>query len=262
MDHLKKGFLCLGMCLFLFLGMSRFAAADTEEQSVGLLSKLDVTVSGTIDYYSKYIWRGFTLDTDSVFQPSLSVSAKGLTFTTWSNWDADNEDSANSDEIDYVIDYTKTFDTLSFSAGHTYYDFPGTNGYSKEFYVGVGLSEVPVLKLPITSSLKFYRDDGDQNHGGGLGNYLELALGYSAVLREKQNIVLDLGMTVGYNHNLFMAGDGGQATMKVGFSVPLLKNLTMKPNINYTVPFGNLSDDSYANQSSRFWGGFSLAYAF
>jgi hypothetical protein len=232
------------------------------EGKAGILESLDIAAAGTLDFYSSYVWRGFTLDKDPVVQPSLSLSSKGFTFTFWSSWDTDNNDALDSDEIDLVVDYTKSFDILSLSAGHTYYDFPGTNGYSREFYVGAGLSEVPFLELPITSSLRFYRDYGDQNDGGGLGNYTELALGYSKVLSEDKGISLDLGTAIGYNHKLFITGDGGQATFRAGMTLPLTKSLTMKPNVNYTIPFADLSKGSDGDQDQIFWGGFSLVYSF
>ncbi len=233
-----------------------------EAEKVGILESLDIAATGTLDFYSSYVWRGFTLDEDPVVQPSFSLASKGFTFTFWSSWDTDNNDGLNSDEIDLVVDYARSFDILSLSVGHTYYDFPGTNGNSREFYVGAGLSKVPVRDIPITSSLKFYRDYGDQNDGGGLGNYLELALGYSKVLSEEKGISLDLGTVVGYNHELFISGDGGQSTFKVGMTVPLTKNLTMKPNVNYTIPFADLSRGSDGGQDQIFWGGFSMVYSF
>lgn len=223
---------------------------------------LDLKAFGSLDFYSKYVWRGFTLDKDPVLQPSFSVSAKGFTFTFWGSADVDNNDALNSDEIDLVFDYTKTFGILSISAGHTYYDFPGTNGYSKEFYVGAGLCEIPGLGWPIALGFKYYRDYGDQNHGGGLGNYFETTLGYSMTILKDPEIKMDLGVTNGYNHNLFMAGDGGQTTLSAGFTVPLTQNLAFKPKVNYTIPYGDLADDAIGNQDDVVWGGFSMSYSF
>ncbi len=244
--------------LAIFLFVSRFAEAEDE----GLLSKLGIEASGALDFYSSYVWRGFTLDKDEVLQPSFSLSAKGFTFTFWSNWDADNNDGANSDEMDFVLDYTKTFGDYDISVGHTYYDFPGTNGYSKEFYIGVSTAKLPLLEWPISIGFKYYRDYGDQNHGGGLGNYFETTLGYSMTLLEDPEVTMDLGVTHGYNRNLFLAGSGGQTTLGIGFNVPLTKSLTFSPKFNYTIPYGDLSDSAIGNQDDIFWGGFSMSYSF
>ncbi|HAJ57625.1 MAG TPA: hypothetical protein DCL35_07655 [Candidatus Omnitrophica bacterium] len=266
--RVKNGIFAVVLCLSIMcLGGSAFAGIpESDTTFLGYCKKiakgLDLQASGSLDFYSKYVWRGFTLDKDPVLQPSFSLSAKGFTFTFWSSSDVDNNDGINSGEIDLVFDYTKTFGILSVSVGHTYYDFPGTNGYSKEFYIGAGLCEIPGLGWPITLGLKYYRDYGDQNHGGGLGNYLEASLGYSMTLLKDPEIGMDLGVTNGYNHNLFMAGDGGQTTLSVGFSIPLTENLTLKPKLNYTIPYGDLADDAIGNQDKVFWGGFSMSYSF
>jgi len=268
MNRLKK----LTLCAVLFLsvlGFSGVARAELEERDTTLFGYyreavkfLDIQAFGSLDFYSKYIWRGFALDKDPVLQPSFSLSSHGLTFTAWGNMDTDNSDSLDSNEIDLTVDYTKTFGIFSVSAGHTYYDFIGTNGYSKEFYVGAGLSQIPGLDWPVTLGFKYYRDYGDQNHGGGLGNYFETALGYSFALLKEPQINMDLGVVNGYNHNLFMAGDGGQTTLSAGFSIPLTKSLIFKPKLNYTIPYGDLADDNIGNQDDLVWGGFSMSYSF
>lgn len=264
-----KGWICAAVLCFLMAQGAEAVFAGMPESDTTFLGYcrkiakgLDLKASGSLDFYSKYVWRGFTLDKDPVLQPSFGVSAKGFTFTFWSSSDVDNNDGINSSEIDLVLDYTKTFGILSVSLGHTYYDFPGTNGYSKEFYVGAGLCEIPGLGWPIAIGLKYYRDYGDQNHGGGLGNYLEATLGYTMTLLKEPEVKMDLGVTNGYNHNLFLAGDGGQTTLSVGLSVPLTENLMFKPKVNYTIPYGDLADDAIGNQDKVFWGGFSMGYSF
>jgi len=227
-----------------------------------LLAKLDIEASGSLDFYNRYVWRGFTLDRDPVIQPGFSLSSKGFTFSFWSSWDADANDPANSDEMDFVFDYTHTLGDFDLSIGHTYYDFPGIAAYSKEFYVGVATEKVPFLEWPISLGVTYYRDYGDQNHGGGLGNYVETSLGYSTVILEDPEITMDLGVACGINDKLFIAGDGGQTTLSLGFGVPLTENLSIAPNINYTMPYGDLSDPGDGDQDDVFWGGFSLSYAF
>jgi len=64
---------------------------------------VDVTVAGTADFYNKYIWRGFLLDDDPVFQPSFTVSATGFAVSGWGNFDLDDEDALMSDEIDTIV---------------------------------------------------------------------------------------------------------------------------------------------------------------
>lgn len=256
-SHRYKGHVFVLSILFLFL-LTRAGFAEGE----GLLPKLGVTGSVAMDFYSKYIWRGFALERDPVVQPSTSLSYKGLSFTFWSSWDTDNQDGVNGDEMDFVVDYTKTFDKFSLSVGHTYYDFPGTHGYSREFYVGAGTPTIPLTRIPVSTSLKFYRDYGSTENGGGTGDYLELCLAASRLILKDPGISLDLGLTIGYNHHLFINGDGGQTTMSAGLTIPLVKSLALKPRLNYTIPFADLSASQDGSQKARFWGGFSLCATF
>jgi len=71
---------------------------------------------------------------------------------------------------------------------------------------------------------------------------------------------LDFSGHVGFNHNLFMDGDGGDVGLKIALIAPLTKNLSFSPNVNYSIPFGYLSDLDRAHQKSRFFGGGTLAY--
>jgi hypothetical protein len=63
-------------------------------------------VSGDYSFYSKYVWRGFVLDEDPVLQPGIYLSYKGLNLGLWSSMDMSNAEGAQSDEIDYSVDYT------------------------------------------------------------------------------------------------------------------------------------------------------------
>ncbi len=254
--HLVIAILC---CMATVLGgASGYADGILEELD------LDLEISGTLDFYSDYVWRGFLLDRDPVIQPGIDISAYGFTFSFWSSWDTDNNQGAQSDEIDYVIDYTAELNNLlSVSLGHTYYDFPAANSYSREFYVGLGLSRIPGLDLPVETSLTYYRDYGDPNNGGGLGTYVSLDMTYSLMLAEELGISLNLGYHYGYNRKLFIAGNSGyDMGFSVALTLPLTDNLTMSPSINYSLPLDDLEDTNDGNQPERFYTGISFAYAF
>lgn len=231
----------------------------------GLLDKLDtkVDVSASVDYYSNYIWRGFTLDKDAVIQPGVNISALGLTFSFWSSWDAESDDEFASDEIDYVFDYTKELnDLVSVSVGHTYYDFPEAAAYSREFYVAAALSKIPGLDWPIETSLTYYHDYGDEKNGGGDGDYVSLDASYSYILIEDIGLTMDLSTHWGYNHQLFIAGDGYDLGVSFGFTIPLTDNLSVSPTVNYAAPFGDLEDNGDGAQQDRVYGGVNVAWAF
>jgi len=251
------------MCLLLLVFALHGFVLAGESPEATLLGKSGFEVSGDVSFFTQYIWRGFVLDRDAVFQPGIYISSPKSKFGRvkggfWSNVPLQNKDDLSSQEYDYIFDYTYDFKYASVSLGHTYYDFSGTHTYSKEFYVGFNL---PGIFL--SPSVYYYRDYGDPKHGGGLGSYTVVSASYSLPL-DLKNIPcsLDLSGHVGFNHNLFMDGDGGDVALKVGFTVPITKNLKLTPNVNYSIPFGDLRDKDHANQKDRFFGGGTLAYVF
>ncbi|MFH1995242.1 MAG: hypothetical protein ABIJ24_06075, partial [Nitrospinota bacterium] len=235
-----------------------FSPLQAEEDTKSyLFDTLDVGVSGSLDYYSRYVWRGFTLDKDAVMQPGLSFSSKGFTLALWSSFDTDNKDSLSSDEIDVTIDYTKEMGDISLSVGNTYYSFPEAGTYSKEYYVGLGFSA-----LPLSPSLTFYGDYGDESTGGGDGYYVSLGLSNSTAIGDTYGITLETGLTVGYNSELFILGEGYDLLASLGFNIPLKEKLSIAPVISYAAPFGDLEDEADGNQEEITFGGVSLAYEF
>lgn len=247
----------------MMLCVSSAAHAQSEDASTYVFDKIKLSASATVDYYSMYVWRGFTLDTDPVIQPGVNISGYGFTVSYWGSHDCDNNDLVNSAETDAIVDYTYALtDAYSVSVGHTYYDFPGGNTYSREFYVGVSASEIPGLKIPISIAFKFFRDYGDQNHGGGLGNYFSTDFSYSTILMESTGIALNAGLHVGYNRKLFIRGKGTDVSPSLGISVPLTKNLTATPAIKYSKAYGDVRSINDGNQKARWFGGISLAGTF
>lgn len=241
-----------------------FAAGD------GVFSDLGIAMSGDMSYYSEYLWRGFLLDGDPVAQTGIYVAGPATPFGKftakfWTSKDMDNRDSRASDEFDYILDYTYDFSEASVSVGHTYYDFPDQTGldgapktFSREFYAGITLP-----KVILTPSVFMYRDYGDQNDGGGLGNYFVANVAYSIpVLVKDYKCSLDLSCHYGYNHHLFIKGNGGDIGMGAGFTVPLTSTLTIAPGINYSAPLGDLKKKDDGAQEARVFAGVTLKYSF
>ena len=142
-------------------------ADDANSQPLG--------VGFTLDYFSKYIWRGQNLNDKSVFQPSVYLSKYGFTASIWGNqdWTGINDNGGNFTEFDYTLDYTNTIpglDWLSGSAGVIHYTFPHTPFASTtEVYGGLTLN-----KVPLTPSIKIYRDVDEMQ-----GTYYQFGLGHT-----------------------------------------------------------------------------------
>lgn len=245
-----------------FLGTT-FASAQ-EEPTKTLLGDylkskdIDVSVGGTLDFWDKYVWRGQYLDRDAVLQPGVSISAKGFTVGYWGSFDMENQDALASDESDYYLSYTYNWEALSFTAGHTWYDFPEANTSSKEYFFSIGLD---TFLSPTLFFAHDYEDGKDLNTDGD-GNYLSLALSHSITLNEEYGVSLDLGLTAGYVDGQWLAGEGTHLTPTIGLSVPLTPNMTVTPTIGYNAPFGDLKKDSIGNQDPKLFGGVKVAASF
>ena len=253
---------CFGLCLCVPV------QAEEEQKTLfgDLLKGADIGVSSSVVYNSKYIWRGFKLDDDPVLQPSITISAfKGWALNVWANFDVDNEDDLNSDEVDTVLTYSYTFTNLKLwgaalkpitvTVGHTYYDFPGTNLFSKETLLTVGYDTF------LNPSLTWNHDYGDEEKGGGNGDYIVLSLSHSIPLVPDYGITFDLSGHAGYNNELFLAGQGGDVMLTAGFTVPLTKNFTAQPSVNWSSPLDDMRDEEFANQDDEFYWGVAFNYA-
>ncbi|MCG2708352.1 MAG: hypothetical protein L6404_06910 [Candidatus Omnitrophica bacterium] len=249
----------VGICFIGLASVTAFAVvAIAEEPAKALLENTDIEVSSDIAIYSKYIWRGFKLDGDPVMQPGIYLSGYGVDLSIWGSTDIDSDDSiTTSEEVDYSVGYSHTFnDTpLTLSGGFTYYDFPASDGASREYYVGCSLDTM------LSPGLTWYHDFGDEDSGGGSGDYVVLELGHSIPVGEFP-VTLDLSSHVGYNNELFINGDGGDIGLGVGLTVQLTEICSLSPSVNYSSPFGDLEDSGDGNQDDEFYGGATVAFSF
>ncbi|PIQ91172.1 MAG: hypothetical protein COV71_00485 [Candidatus Omnitrophica bacterium CG11_big_fil_rev_8_21_14_0_20_41_12] len=261
-----------GLIISLFLATLSLGPVRAAEDGLldGNLSTSGIEVSGELAFNSIYMWRGIMLDGDAVVQPGFYVRSPESKFGrvklgVWFNHDLQNQDSLRSSETDYIFDYTYSFPSLDLSTGFTYYDFPdavppdgSSGGFSREAYGGITFN-----KLLLSPAIYYYYDFGRKEDGGGQGSYTVLNLSHSIpFVVSKYNLSLDLSGHVGYNNKQYYRGKGGDAALGAGVTVPLLKNLTCKPNINYSVPWGNISDKNNGNQKNRLYGGVYMSYIF
>lgn len=240
--------------LFFGLILGIFVMFSSSVFAEGLLDGIDISVSASQDFYTKYVWRGMLLDDDAVSQTELSISTHGLTLGYWGSSDMQAKDDLASEEQDFYIDYTYELEKLSLSLGYTHYHFPDGNAYSEEAYIGFALDSF------LSPSLTVYYDFGDVNNGGGEGRYVSLGLSHSFELSGE--ISLDLSSSFGYNDELFIDGEGYDIGLSAGLNLQLTENLSVSPNINYSLPFGDLKEESIGNQEKQFYAGVSFAYSF
>lgn len=241
--------------LIVMLILILFVLGQGPRAKAGILDDSEVEISSDIAFYSKYIWRGFELDSDPVIQPGVYISAYGFTASIWGSFDLDDEDDFDSEEVDYSIDYSHDFEYVGISVGHIYYDFPSAHGHSKEIYAGAGLTQVPLNPF-----ITWYHDYSDEDSGGGDGDYVVLDVGHTFSFEEKP-LAVELAGHVGYNDELFINGTGGDVGLSAGLPIELTDNLTFTPQIAYSIPYGDLEDEDDGNQSDEFYGGCVIAFS-
>ncbi len=248
--------LTFALCVLVLSGLAPQAESKTLVGDALTENGIEIELSGSTDFYSKYIWRGFRLDDDYVWQPGFSVSGYGFEVNVWGSFDTDQNDGLSSDEIDTTVSYSRDFEDLSLSIGHIYYDFPSAGTFSKEIFLGFAYDTL------LAPSLTWYHDYSRESQGGGHGDYFVLDLGHSLELNEDYGVTLDLAGHVGYNRRLFINGEGGDVAFSVGLTLPLTESLTMTPSLNYSIPYGDLEDSGDGNQEDEFYWGIGLSYSF
>jgi hypothetical protein len=259
------------------------AAAEQQKPAVKEEAPPAVTGTATIGVFSKYIFRGYELSKNSVvFQPGLTASYQGFSASFWGNIDSkqhetqnffpDKEGTRSFNETDLTLSYTKAFDKLSLTGGWVYY---GTK-YADETQEVFATVAYDMIGKP---SLSIYRDIDRY-----AGTYFNLAFAHS--IKVGGDVTLDLGASFGYEwgdgnywETFNSAGDRTSTKykgfhdgmVKAGLTVPITKNVSFVPVIQYWFPLSGKAkrhwDDTASYNpngylKSMFVGGANLNYNF
>lgn len=220
----------------------------------------------TADYFSKYVWRGQNLDDESVFQPGFSASYMGFTASIWGNLEmtSANGNSGEFTEVDYSVDYSGNFpgiESLGYSVGFIYYDFPNTNFEdTTEIYWGLSLD------LPFSPSITVYHDVDEVE-----GTYFSVAFEHSVEKIVELNpdlpVGLDIGLSFGfgsssYNKAYWGVNNGEMQDLAISVGFPMdIGGWTAVPSVNYvTLLSGDIR--SSAADDDMFFAGVSLSKSF
>jgi len=196
----------------------------------------------TLDYFSKYVWRGEYLDNDAVFEPGVSLTADGLTVGYWSNWDTVSDDPIHSNESDYYLSYAYTYNILTLSAGNTWYGYPGTGTSSKEFFFSAGLSTF------LSPGFAIYHDyESGKKLGHGDSNYYALTFSQTEDLYKPYGITYTVGGTLGFVDHQWIDGNGWHFTPTLAVNLPINKNMTISPTLGYNFTGGALHNSNIGN---------------
>ena len=243
--------LLLVMC-FVGTSFSEGEEAVTDEAA-------GIGVDVTIDFYSKYVWRGQNLVDDWVLQPGASTTFGNFTLGVWGNVDMTNENDEewNFTEVDYYADYSADLtDGIGYSLGYIYYQFPQASGDTYEFYGGLNFDTF------LSPSVTWYYDADEVE-----GSYVSFAIGHSIELPENIPFGIDLGLNVGwadsdYNAAYWDVDDDGfnDLTLSVGFPMEI-GGWSVTPSVNYVSLIDSDISDA-ASDDDIFYAGISLGTSF
>lgn len=230
----------------------------------------EVTIGA--DVVSAYVWRGITLNSDAVIQPSLAVEHdSGFAVEVWANFDLGDNDGEFAErqfsEIDFDISYTLDLDVAYVTLGYIEYTFPGDGAFvfdddgeidgtvaaaDRDMYLSLG-TEFEGLEVDLTIYQSVLASDG---------TYIVLSAGYGIE-------VVD-GITVGLNGSVAWGSKGATDMGKAGFhdylvgatlDYEVFDGLDVGLFVNYV---GTLDKDVLSKDSIEedFFGGVGMYYTF
>jgi hypothetical protein len=218
----------IGLLFILVVGTKISAQEDKVEFSL------------TADYFGKYIWRGQNLNDDPAFQPGFSASYKGLTAGVWGSLDTTDihDNSGKFTEIDYYADYSGDvpgIESLGFSVGTIYYDFPNTTyNATTELYWGLNLD------MPLSPSVTFYHDI-DEADGLYISTGISHTIDKILELGPDVPVALKLGANYGWadsSYNEFYWGLDKSKSNDISLSAALpfeVGGWSMTPSVHYVM---------------------------
>lgn len=232
-----------------------------------------VSIDITNDFYSKYIWRGQSLNEDYVYQGGASFTYSGLTGGVWGNLDLTDvsENEGDFTEVDYFLDYSGDvpgIEGLGFSVGVINYHFPGVVGDTTEVYWGFGLD------VFLSPSITVYHDVDVVD-----GTYISFGLSHSidsiVEIAPDVGVGMEMGASLGWgdsNYNKTYWSSDAQAIDSSGLNDLLLSvsfpveigGWTFAPSLNYVTLLDSevRSSDNFASGSDYFFTGLSLSKSF
>lgn len=112
MRHYK---FCLLFLLLSALPLAAYAEDEADTIAESAEKQPTLTVQVESDIYSRYVWYGTAASNGPVWQPSVSVAAYGLKFTTWANFVMDNEPNQGEfNEVDFILTYQNNLKKLNY----------------------------------------------------------------------------------------------------------------------------------------------------
>jgi uncharacterized protein (TIGR02001 family) len=242
----------------------------------------EISMDFSIDFMSKYVWRGQTITNGWAMQPGFSATWNGLTAGIWNSTDmCDNGTSGQGGagnwsftEFDFYVDYSNTIpgmEDLGYSAGYIFYYFPGKDiavQNTSEIYGG--LSYDTILNPSVTVYYDIAKADGFYVNAGVSHSIDDIKIA------EELPVGCDMGLSVGWGdssyNNWYWNGDAttnkpgnglNDLVVSVGFPIAF-DSWTFTPSFQYVTLLGGSIRELTAGTSNQdnFITGFSLSTSF
>ena len=223
----------------------------------------------TVDYNSKYVWRGIQVVDESVIQPGVSGSAYGFTGSIWANIDMTDINGTQGEfsEIDYALDYSTAIgeSPVGVSAGIIHYLFPtigATDASTTEIYFGAGFDTF------LSPFITYYLDVNSVD-----GGYLQFGIGHSLEMETDSDVTIGLDMSASfglgdsdYNSVYFGVSEAelNDFTASIGVPIGFSNGLSLTPSFNVSTLLGEQIGDmaDYYDARTNVWFGLGFAKSF
>ncbi len=227
--------------------------------STSAIAQSSVSVTGSADFVSRYLWRGLLLNDAPNIQPSISLSYSDLSFGFWGSYSlAKINNSGNNfesnQELDTWLSYTlKLKSGINISALLTDYYFPqggikigNFNNYDNPNGAGAHTFEMGLLlkgnvsfPLSISGYINIYNDSGNNS-------YFEIKYPLSI---SNYDMDIFIGAAGGSKENPYYYGTDKFNVINLGialhreikisnsFSIPIFVSYTLNPQaeISYLI---------------------------
>lgn len=224
----------------------------------------DVSVSGDVGLYSAYVWRGQVLNDNMVVQPSVTAAKGPFSLNVWGNWNATDNASQDTAEMDYTAAYTLPLnsDDVSADVGMIYYTFPGSGNQAKP--TSEVFTEATFNSILLTPVVSLYYDMLQAN--GWYGNF---ALSQDVEISDA--LTATIGGSIGYgtkNYNRYYFGNNthngavNDYNVYVSTEYALTEKLTLGARLQYSVLDSSVDDSGNYDANDLVWGGINLSYKF
>ena len=231
----------------------------------------DISVSTTIGFESRYIFRGVQF-AETSFQPGIDLTYGNFYISAWLNLPIGDDDfvaTPGGEELDLIAGYSASFDdSVTFDVGIIYYTFPDLmSGFFDVFEEdgdGLGANTLELFgglsfEAPLSPSLYIYHDfflDTTTIEGGA---------SHSVPVAEDWSV--DLGAAVGYVIDDDAGADYLYGSVSADLAYAISDDSAISAGVRYggsDIAGGSFIRDSIAGttKSSGLWFGVSFSSDF